>query len=53
MDAETFAANLSNQKQKKLGKAKRAVITGGVSKKLVFDDEGQGKEVYVVGDGEE
>jgi ATP-dependent RNA helicase DDX10/DBP4 len=52
VDAETFAANLSKRKQK-LGKAKRAIITGGMSKKLVFDDEGQGREVYAVADGED
>jgi ATP-dependent RNA helicase DDX10/DBP4 len=52
VDAETFSANLSKRKQK-LGKAKQAILTGGMSKKLVFDEDGQGREVYGVADGEE
>lgn len=52
VDAETFSANLSKRKLK-LGKAKRMIAMGGVSTKLVFDDEGRGREVYAVADGEE
>ena len=52
VDAQTFSANLSKRKLK-LGKAKRALLTTGVPKKLVFDDEGHGREVYAVADGEE
>ena len=51
-DDEIFSANLSKRKLK-LGKAKRALITGGMSKKLVFDEKGVGREVYAVADGEE
>jgi ATP-dependent RNA helicase DDX10/DBP4 len=49
---EIFSANLSKRKLK-LGKAKRQIIVGGVSKKFVFDDKGVGREVYAVTDGEE
>ncbi|KAF8227318.1 DEAD-domain-containing protein [Tricholoma matsutake] len=52
VDAETFSANLSKRKLK-LGKAKRAMITGGEPKKIVFDDEGRGRDVHAVVDGEE
>jgi ATP-dependent RNA helicase DDX10/DBP4 len=41
--------NLS-KRQQKLGRAKRAVATGGLSKRVVFDDEGQAHEVYEMGD---
>lgn len=48
---EDLAANLSKRKQK-LGKAKRAIATGGVNTKLVFDDEGKPHQLYELEDGE-
>jgi ATP-dependent RNA helicase DDX10/DBP4 len=43
--------NLSKRKQK-MGKAKRAIATGGVNTKLVFDDEGKAHQLYELEDGE-
>ncbi|KXN89416.1 ATP-dependent RNA helicase DBP4, partial [Leucoagaricus sp. SymC.cos] len=43
--------NLSKRKQK-LGKAKRAIVTGGTNTKLVFDDEGNAHQLYELEDGE-
>lgn len=46
-----IANELSNRKLK-MGTAKRRVLTGGLAKKLVFDDEGEAHELYAVEDGE-
>jgi ATP-dependent RNA helicase DDX10/DBP4 len=35
-----------------MGKAKRAIVTGGVNTKLVFDDEGKPHQLYELEDGE-
>jgi len=49
---EDLAANLSKRKLK-MGKAKRAIATGGVNTKLKFDDEGKAHQMYELQDGEE
>jgi len=49
---DILSANLSKRKQK-LGRAKRALLTTGANKKLVFDEEGRAREVYGVQEGEE
>ncbi|KAF8646746.1 hypothetical protein AX16_007073 [Volvariella volvacea WC 439] len=43
--------NLSKRKMK-MGKAKRAIATGGLPKKLVFDDEGNAHDAHALDDGE-
>ncbi|KXN84023.1 ATP-dependent RNA helicase DBP4 [Leucoagaricus sp. SymC.cos] len=48
---QDFKENLSKRKQK-LGKAKRAIATGGTNTKLVFDDEGNAHQLYELEDGE-
>ncbi|KAF7319339.1 RNA helicase [Mycena chlorophos] len=42
-------ADLSKRKQK-MGRAKRAIMEGGLGHKLVFDDEGQAHELYEMED---
>ena len=49
---EDLAANLSKRRLK-MGKAKRAIATGGVNTKLIFDDEGKAHQLYELQDGEE
>ena len=44
--------NISKRKLK-MGKAKRMVATGGLSKKTIFDEEGRPHEVYEMADAEE
>lgn len=48
---EDLAANISKRKLK-MGKAKRAIATGGVNTKLIFDDEGKAHQLYELQDGE-
>lgn len=48
---QDLKANLSKRKQK-MGKAKRAIATGGVNTKLIFDDEGKAHQLYELEDGE-
>ena len=43
---------LSKRKQN-MGNAKRKVITGGLPKKLIFDEEGDPHEMYELEDGEQ
>ena len=47
--AAVDAANLSKRKQR-LGKAKKAIITGGLPTKLIFDDEGNPHQIYEMAD---
>lgn len=51
-ERDIITSNLSKRKQK-LGRAKIALLTSGVNKKLVFDEEGRGRAVYDVQEGEE
>lgn len=44
--------DISKRKQR-MGKAKRTLLTGGMSRKLVFDDEGQPHEIYEMRDADE
>ncbi|KAL0946239.1 hypothetical protein HGRIS_012498 [Hohenbuehelia grisea] len=44
--------NLSKRKQR-MGRAKRTIATGGLSKKLVFDDEGRPHELYELADADQ
>ncbi|KAJ7662095.1 ATP-dependent RNA helicase dbp-4 [Mycena polygramma] len=46
------SADLSKRKQR-MGKAKRALATGGVNRKLIFDDDGNPHELYEMEDGEQ
>ncbi|KIL68387.1 hypothetical protein M378DRAFT_21908 [Amanita muscaria Koide BX008] len=46
------AHELSRRKQN-LGNAKRKVLTGGLPKKLIFDEEGDPHEMYELEDGEQ
>lgn len=50
-DIPDISNELSNRKLK-MGTAKRKILTGGLAKKLVFDDEGEAHELYEVEDGE-
>ncbi|KAK2460753.1 hypothetical protein APHAL10511_007223 [Amanita phalloides] len=47
-----MSGELSNRKRK-LGTAKRKILTGGLPKKFIFDDEGQAHELYEVKDEEQ
>ncbi|KAF7292788.1 RNA helicase [Mycena indigotica] len=50
-DADT-TADISKRKQR-MGRAKRAIMEGGLGHKLVFDDEGLPHEMYEMEDGGE
>lgn len=50
--SETVTENLSKRKIK-MGKAKRAIATGGLPHRVVFDDSGRAHEVYEMGDVDE
>ncbi|KAJ7507376.1 ATP-dependent RNA helicase dbp-4 [Mycena galericulata] len=49
MDLPDESADISKRKQR-MGKAKRALLTGGMPRKLVFDDEGNAHEMYEMED---
>ncbi|KAJ7777953.1 ATP-dependent RNA helicase dbp-4 [Mycena maculata] len=51
LDLADEAADVSKRKQR-MGKAKRALLTGGMPRKLVFDDEGNPHELYEMEDAE-
>ncbi|KAJ6481779.1 ATP-dependent RNA helicase dbp-4 [Mycena sanguinolenta] len=52
-DEPDAAADLSKRKQRMLAsKAKRAILTGGLGKKLIFDDEGKPHELYEMEDAD-
>ncbi|TFK67648.1 ATP-dependent RNA helicase dbp-4 [Pluteus cervinus] len=42
-----------SKRKMKMGKAKRMIATGGLSKKTIFDEEGRPHEVYEMEDAEE
>ncbi|KAJ7628689.1 ATP-dependent RNA helicase dbp-4 [Roridomyces roridus] len=52
LDLPPEEADISKRKQR-MGKAKRALMTGGTSRKLVFDDEGNAHELYEMEAAEE
>ncbi|KAJ7701863.1 P-loop containing nucleoside triphosphate hydrolase protein [Mycena rosella] len=45
LDLPDEAADISKRKQR-MGKAKRTLLTGGMGRKLIFDDEGNPHELY-------
>jgi hypothetical protein len=45
------AADMSKRKQR-MGKAKRALMTGGMGRKLIFDEEGNPHEMYEMEDAD-
>ncbi|KAJ6588533.1 P-loop containing nucleoside triphosphate hydrolase protein [Mycena capillaripes] len=51
LDLGDDSADLSKRKQR-MGKAKRALMTGGVNRKLIFDDEGNPHELYEMEDAD-
>ncbi|KAJ7481739.1 ATP-dependent RNA helicase dbp-4 [Mycena latifolia] len=50
LDLPDEAADLSKRKQR-MGKAKRTLLTGGMGRKLIFDDDGNAHELYEMEDG--
>ncbi|KAF8635697.1 hypothetical protein AX15_000322 [Amanita polypyramis BW_CC] len=51
-DSIPEVANELSRRKLRMGNAKRKVLTGGLSQKLVFDDEGEAHELYEMEDGE-
>ncbi|KAJ6591209.1 ATP-dependent RNA helicase dbp-4 [Mycena vulgaris] len=51
LDLPDEAADISKRKQR-MGKAKRTLLTGGMGRKLIFDDEGNPHELYEMEDAD-
>ncbi|KAJ7120979.1 P-loop containing nucleoside triphosphate hydrolase protein [Mycena epipterygia] len=51
LDLPDEAADISKRKQR-MGKAKRTLLTGGLGRKLIFDDEGNPHELYEMEDAD-
>ncbi|KAJ7077803.1 ATP-dependent RNA helicase dbp-4 [Mycena crocata] len=52
LDLPDESADISKRKQR-MGKAKRTLLTGGMGRKLIFDDEGNPHELYEMEDADQ